>query len=134
MGLVTPIAISRRCLHLKISSQLPIASILSVVYNRQSVEAQKSLWKELSCISALNFPWFILGNFNAIYSELEHLGGNFKYYSRKTSFSMISLPKLLFLMLTTVSQTLLGTMVDLVQLTAGLGLAGALLIVLVPFF
>ena len=81
--LVTPLAISRRSLHLIISSQLLVAWILSIVYNRQFIEAQRSLWNELTCISILNLPWSVIGDLNAICFQSEHKGGSFKYYSRK---------------------------------------------------
>ncbi|XP_039136217.1 uncharacterized protein LOC120273617 [Dioscorea cayenensis subsp. rotundata] len=83
LGLVTPIAVSRRALHLVISPSFNSSWILSVIYNSNKFVSQCALWTELSKITALNFPWLIIGDLNTIASPSEHRGGSFNYYSRK---------------------------------------------------
>ena len=85
LGSVTLIAALRRSLHLVISSQSFDASILLVVYNGQSIEAQKRLWKELSCITILKLPLIIISDFNSICSRFEHKGSSFNHYARKAT-------------------------------------------------
>lgn len=43
------------------------------------------MWNELSCIFILNFPYGIIGDFNAICSPTEHRGGSFNYYSHNST-------------------------------------------------
>lgn len=54
-----------------------------VIYNRHHLAIQKLLWKELSCMSNINIPWLIVGDFNSIISPAEHKGGPYRYYARK---------------------------------------------------
>lgn len=58
LGIITPPAISKRCLHLVIYSQFLVSWIISMVYNGQLIEAQKRLWRELDagwCLMILGF-------------------------------------------------------------------------------
>lgn len=58
LGIITPPAISKRCLHLVIYSQFFVSWIMSMVYNGQLIEAQKRLWRELDagwCLMILGF-------------------------------------------------------------------------------
>ncbi|XP_039130949.1 uncharacterized protein LOC120267377 [Dioscorea cayenensis subsp. rotundata] len=80
---VTPIAISRRALHLIISSDHMGNCIISVIYNSSHFHTQCSLWNELSRISPVLVPWLIIGDFNAICNRDEHMGGSYSYYARK---------------------------------------------------
>lgn len=86
IGLVSPIAVSRRALHLIISFDSSGSWIIFVVYNFSRLWSQCSLWIELSKISSLSIPWLLVGDFNSIVTCMEHKGGSFKYYSRKASF------------------------------------------------
>lgn len=85
LGQVSPIAVSRRALHLVISSSRFTSCIISVIYNSNHFTSQQKLWVELSKISALSFPWLIIGDLNTIVCQNEHRGGSFRYYSRKAS-------------------------------------------------
>ncbi|XP_039141957.1 uncharacterized protein LOC120279156 [Dioscorea cayenensis subsp. rotundata] len=86
IGQVTPIATSRRVLHILISSSYFKNTIISVVYNSCRFQSQCSVWYELSKISSLHLPWLIIGDFNSILSPSDHKGGRFYYYSRKALF------------------------------------------------
>ncbi|XP_039138752.1 uncharacterized protein LOC120276083 [Dioscorea cayenensis subsp. rotundata] len=80
---VTPIVISRRALHLIISSDYMGNCIISVIYNSSRFRTQCSLWNELSRIASMLVPWLIIGDFNAICNRDEHMGGSYSYYARK---------------------------------------------------
>ena len=69
-----------------ISLVSPLAWILLVVYNGQSLDVHCKLWRELTCMSYLSLPWLVLGDFNAVIAYAEHKGGFFYYYSRKANF------------------------------------------------
>ncbi|KAJ0983259.1 hypothetical protein J5N97_011514 [Dioscorea zingiberensis] len=86
MGLVTPLAHSRYVLHLIVSNEKPKEWILSVVYNSQHIQVQKSVWCALAGMSSLNLPWILTGDFNAILSTEEHRGGGFDHYSTKSKY------------------------------------------------
>ncbi|XP_039118464.1 uncharacterized protein LOC120254413 [Dioscorea cayenensis subsp. rotundata] len=86
IGQVTPIAVSRRALHLVISLDNVSSVIVLIVYNSHLLHAQCSLWQELSKISTLNFPWLSIGDFNVVLSRSEHKGGSYIYYSRRSRF------------------------------------------------
>lgn len=59
---------------------------MSVAYNRQSIDAQKSLWREISGIPKLNLTCLIIGDFNSILSPDEHRGGLFYLLLQKASY------------------------------------------------
>ncbi|XP_039118470.1 uncharacterized protein LOC120254421 [Dioscorea cayenensis subsp. rotundata] len=84
IGKVTPIVVSRRVLHIIISSASSKSFIISVVYNSVRFQKQCLLWNELSKITCLRIPWLILGDFNSVLSRSKHKGGSFSYYSRKS--------------------------------------------------
>lgn len=86
IGQVTPVASSHRALHLVVTTQASLSSIISVVYNSLKYRGQCFLWHELSRINGLGFPWLALGNFNSVLSCTEHKGGSFSYYARKSRF------------------------------------------------
>lgn len=86
VGWVSPISVSRRALHLIISSDSLANWIMLAIYNSTQVWSQCSLWNEFSKLSTLSFPWLIVGDFNSIITNNEHRGGYFRYYSRKSSF------------------------------------------------
>lgn len=65
IGLVTPIAVNRHALHLVIST-CDHSWILTTVYNSQFLSEHKSLWNSLEKINALDSPWLITGDFNAV--------------------------------------------------------------------
>ncbi|XP_020243212.1 uncharacterized protein LOC109821438 [Asparagus officinalis] len=52
-------------------------SVISAIYGFNQLEARKSLWDELTSISQNigNIPWLLCGDFNAIISPEEKLGG-----------------------------------------------------------
>lgn len=83
VGQVSPIAISRRALHLIISPDQTHNWLVSVIYNGTRLSSQISLWSELSKLSSFNFPWLIIGDFDSITSPHEHKGGSYRHYSRK---------------------------------------------------
>ncbi|KAJ0975885.1 hypothetical protein J5N97_017850 [Dioscorea zingiberensis] len=84
IGLVTPFAISKYSLHLVISADNPKEWVLTVVYNSQRLQVQKSHWLELETFSSLELPWILVGDFNAIRNSEEHRGGGFNHYSSKS--------------------------------------------------
>lgn len=86
IGLATPVAVSRRALHLILSPVSSKVSILSFVYNSYRLRSQCALWAELNKISPLNLPWLIAGDFNSVLTRDEHKGGSFSYYDRKARF------------------------------------------------
>lgn len=86
IGLATPVAVSRRALHLILSPVSSKVSILSFVYNSYRLRSQCALWAELNKISPLNLPWLIAGDFNSVLTRDEHKGGSFSYYNRKAHF------------------------------------------------
>lgn len=86
IGHVSPLAVSRRALHIVVSSPNHTNCIISVVYNSNFSRYQRFLWHELSKISQLHLPWLIIGDFNAVLSRQEFKGGNFSYYDRKARF------------------------------------------------
>lgn len=77
LGRISPVAHSRRVLHLIFSSSANHPWIISLVYNAIHIKLQKKLWKELLLIPKLNLPWIMLGDFNAITSSSDHKGSNF---------------------------------------------------------
>jgi len=81
--IITPLAILRRIHHLVISSHFLSAWILPIVYNGQTIEAQRNVWNEPSRLFILNFPCIIIRDFNYICSPPEYKGGSFNYYFRK---------------------------------------------------
>lgn len=85
LGYVTPIAVSRRDLHLVISTNNSFNWVLSVIYNSTRLNSQRALWLELSRMSSIGLPWLILGDFNSIINRSEHHGGSFRHYSRKAT-------------------------------------------------
>ncbi|KAJ0960379.1 hypothetical protein J5N97_001796 [Dioscorea zingiberensis] len=84
VGMVTPLATTKLCLHLIISSENPREWVLSVVYNAQSIQIQRSLWHNLEIFSSFQIPWVLAGDFNAIRNTEEHRGGGFDHYSTKS--------------------------------------------------
>lgn len=86
LGVVSPVAVSRRALHLVISPSSSITLLISVVYNANRLSSQRNLWTELSRLAALDLPWLLVGDFNTIVNRSEHKGGSFLYYSRKANF------------------------------------------------
>lgn len=74
---------SRYALHLVITTNQSTNLIASVIYNSNSIHNQRLLWMELSGMSSLNFPWIIMGDFNAMVSQDEHRGGSHYNYNRK---------------------------------------------------
>lgn len=86
LGRISPVAHSRRALHLIFSSSADHQWIISMVYNSQQPKLQRNLWKELSMIPKLNLPWIVLGDFNVITSSAYHKGSSFHYYARKAYF------------------------------------------------
>lgn len=83
LGQVTPLAVSRRALHLIISPTPSSNHIISIIYNSHLIHNQRFLWQELDKIADLNFLWFLVGDFNCILSREEHRGGMYAYYYRK---------------------------------------------------
>ncbi|XP_039130816.1 uncharacterized protein LOC120267185 [Dioscorea cayenensis subsp. rotundata] len=86
IGRVSPIAISRRALHMIISPNQFGNCIISVIYNSVHFHSQCSLWNELSRFSSIGIPWLVIGDFNTICSSDEHRGGSFYYYARKARY------------------------------------------------
>lgn len=64
IGMVTPVALSRRALHI----------VISVVYNLTRFHNKCFLWNELSKITSLLIPWLIVGDFNTVLHRTEHKG------------------------------------------------------------
>lgn len=85
LGLVSPIAISRRALHLIISYDQSHSWLISVIYNGTRLSSQTDLWFELSKLSTLDFPWLIIGDFYSIISSNDHKGGSYRHYSCKAA-------------------------------------------------
>ncbi|XP_039123479.1 uncharacterized protein LOC120260105 [Dioscorea cayenensis subsp. rotundata] len=86
IGRVSPIAVSRRALHIIITDNSSNAFLISVVYNSYRICNQCYLWNELSRITLLQIPWLIVGDFNSVLHTTEHKGGPANYYERKTRF------------------------------------------------
>lgn len=84
--LATPVVIAQSALRLVISSNPVGVWILSVIYNGQAIETQRGLWREISCLSSLNLPHLIMGDFNAIRFENAHKGEIFFTISEKLIF------------------------------------------------
>lgn len=77
--LTKPIAVSHNVLHLIISIGNAFNWILSVVYNPTRIQGLYVTWLELSGMSSLNLPWFLIGDFNALVDLNEHKVGNNSY-------------------------------------------------------
>ncbi|XP_039130894.1 uncharacterized protein LOC120267295 [Dioscorea cayenensis subsp. rotundata] len=86
VGVVTPVSVSKRALHIIITNNSSKTFLISVIYNSSRFRKQCFLWNELSKLSALHIPWLILGGFNSILHRFEHKGGTFAYYDRKARF------------------------------------------------
>lgn len=86
IGTVTPVAVSRRALHIVISFDSSKTFLISMVYNSTRFCNQCYLWNELSKITALLIPWLIVGDFNTVLHRSEHKGGSFSYYDRKSRY------------------------------------------------
>lgn len=72
-------------------------------------------------MSVLNYPWCIIGDFNAISSLIEHKGGTSSIILVNLSILIILFLKTFFLMLILLALSSLGTMADLVMLGVGPG-------------
>lgn len=86
LGSFTLLMISRSVLYLVISSNHMDGLTLSIVYNSQALSTQIRVWNELSKLSRIGVPWVIVGDFNTVESEDEHLGGNFNHYATKSNY------------------------------------------------
>lgn len=86
IGQVSPLAISRRALHIIVSPGSATNWIIFVIYNLTCFHSQCSLWHELSKISSINIPWLIISDFNTITTRDEHKGGTFSYYASKAHY------------------------------------------------
>lgn len=85
IGKISPVAHSRRALHLILSLPCGNHCFISVIYNAQNITLQNSLWKELSQVANLNVPWVMLGDFNGITSIDKHHGSSYNYYAHKAN-------------------------------------------------
>lgn len=85
IGRVIPIAISKRALHLIISSLINDQWVMATIYNAQLLNLQQLVQKELSHLASINILWVIMGDFNAITSIDEHKSSSFHYYAIKAS-------------------------------------------------
>lgn len=83
LGMVTPLVKSRYDLYLVVTNAKNSSWILSTVYNPSRIQAQSSVWHELSGIASINLPCIIIGDFNAIASLKKFQGGSQIYYRRK---------------------------------------------------
>lgn len=86
IGRVTHFIATRMSLQLVISNQ-EVSWILMVVYNSQIWDDQKLFPRILSGFSSIHLPWLLVGDFNAILSDLDHKEGNSNSYTSKSFFS-----------------------------------------------
>ncbi|XP_020096969.1 uncharacterized protein LOC109716078, partial [Ananas comosus] len=87
-GLVTCIQRSRQALHAIITIDNGPTWVLSSVYSSVKLSEQRKLWKELEKIGGLNLPWLTCGDFNAICSPDDKLGGKpFSFSPKNRAFS-----------------------------------------------
>lgn len=77
---------SRYVLHLVISNLVLENLMISIIYNNQKAKIQKKVWKELSRVAALEIPWCIIGDFNAIIDPDECKGDSYSYFIPKAHF------------------------------------------------
>lgn len=80
---VTPVAISRKALHLVISDFNNASWVISTICNNSRVRGQRLFWQELLGLSSLNLAWIIIDDFNFILYDNEHRGGSYRYYACK---------------------------------------------------
>lgn len=66
LGVVSPVAVSRRAVHLVISPSSSTNLIIYIIYNSNHFISQRNLWLELSILATLGFPWLLVDDFNAI--------------------------------------------------------------------
>lgn len=86
IGTVTPLASSRRALHIIISHDITKTFLISIIYNLTRFRSLCVLWHELLKLSSLQVPWLVVGDFNSILHRTEHMGGPFTHYDRKARF------------------------------------------------
>lgn len=87
VGKVTPIATLIWAFHSVITSGNK-SWIPTTIYNSQLIVDHKNLRLSLSCMSSLNIPWLLSGDFNATINKEKHKGSSFKNYAPKSkSFS-----------------------------------------------
>nr|CAD1844696.1 unnamed protein product [Ananas comosus var. bracteatus] len=87
-GLVTCIQRSRQALHAIITIDNGPTWVLSSVCSSVKLSEQCKLWKELEKIGGLNLPWLTCGDFNAICSPDDKLGGKpFSFSPKNRAFS-----------------------------------------------
>lgn len=74
IGWVSPVAVTKACLHLVISPTPNDSWVLSIIYNGCTLACKRSMWAQLSGMSNLELPWLLIGDFNSIVSSDKHRG------------------------------------------------------------
>lgn len=70
------VATSRYCIHLLVNENSPSAWYLSIVYASPIVGQREFVWQELRDFkNSIDGPWALAGDFNAVTSNSEKIGG-----------------------------------------------------------